>query len=64
MASIGHPLLGDFVYSSRKWPFSLNGQTLHAYILGFTHPNSGEYIETEAPLPKYFVHLLDKLRKM
>lgn len=64
MASIGHPLLGDSVYSSRKWPFSLDGQTLHAYILGFTHPNSGKYIETEAPLPPYFVHLLDKLRKM
>ena len=64
MASIGHPLLGDFVYSSRKWPFSLDGQTLHAYILGFAHPKSGKYIETEAPLPAYFVQLLDKLRKM
>ena len=64
MASIGHPLLGDSVYSSRKWPFSLDGQTLHAYILGFAHPKSGKYIETEAPLPAYFVQLLDKLRKM
>lgn len=64
MASIGHPLLGDIVYSSRKWPFSLMGQTLHAYILGFEHPKSGEYIETEAPLPEYFNILLNKLRKM
>lgn len=64
MASIGHPLLGDEVYSSRKWPFKLKGQTLHAYILGFKHPRNGEYIETVAPLPEYFVVLLDKLRKI
>ena len=64
MASIGHPLLGDTVYSTRKWPFILNGQTLHAYILGFYHPINGEYIETTAPIPEYFTALLDKLRKM
>lgn len=64
MASIGHPLLGDEVYSSRKWPFKLVGQTLHAYILGFKHPRNSQYIETVAPLPEYFVLLLDKLRKM
>ena len=64
MASIGHPLLGDTVYSSRKWPAGLNGQTLHAYILGFMHPKNNVYIETVAPLPEYFVALLDKLRKM
>ena len=63
MASIGHPLLGDNVYSTRKWPFSLQGQTLHAYILGFVHPRNEEYIETKAPLPEYFDLLLDKLRK-
>lgn len=64
MASIGHPLLGDEVYSSRKWPFKLSGQTLHAHILGFQQPRTGEYIETIAPLPEYFVVLLDKLRKI
>lgn len=64
MASIGHPLLGDEVYSSRKWPFTLSGQTLHAHILGFHQPRTGEYIETIAPLPEYFVALLDKLRKI
>lgn len=63
MASIGHPLLGDVVYSSRKQPFSTNGQVLHAYILGFTHPVNGEYIETTAPMPDYFNSILDKLRK-
>ncbi len=64
MASIGHPLLGDEVYSSRKWPYKLVGQTLHAYILGFKHPRNSHYIETVAPLPEYFVLLLDKLRKI
>lgn len=61
MASIGHPLLGDAVYSNRKCPFTLTGQTLHAGILGFVHPSTGEYIETTAPLPEYFVHLLEIL---
>lgn len=58
MASIGHPLLGDEVYSDRKCPFRLQGQTLHAKILGFRHPSTEEYIETDAPLPEYFTHLL------
>ena len=58
MASIGHPLLGDQVYSNRKSPFRLQGQVLHAKLLGFLHPSTGEYVETDAPLPEYFEHLL------
>lgn len=62
MASIGYPLLGDEVYANnRKSPFKLEGQCLHARILGFRHPESGEYIETDAPLPAYFEHLLKVL---
>ncbi len=61
MASIGHPLLGDEVYSERKSPFKLQGQTLHAMTLGFRHPSTGEYIEINAPLPEYFKHLLEIL---
>lgn len=61
MAHLGHPLLGDEVYSNRKSPFKLNGQTLHAKILGFIHPTTGEYVETDAPLPEYFTHLLEIL---
>lgn len=62
MAHIGHPLLGDEVYAgNRKSPFKLQGQCLHARILGFHHPVTGEYIETEAPLPDYFSHLLQIL---
>lgn len=63
MASIGHPLLGDEVYSQgRKCPFSLQGQTLHAMTIGFVHPSTGEYLEIVAPLPEYFVHLLEILQ--
>lgn len=61
MASIGHPLLGDEVYGTVKVPFSMEGQCLHAKILGFHHPATDEYIETDAPLPQYFADLLQKL---
>lgn len=62
MASIGHPLLGDYIYASgRKCPFKLEGQCLHAKILGFIHPVTNQYIETDAPLPEYFSHLLNIL---
>lgn len=63
MASIGHPLLGDEVYGSGKNPWRLQGQALHAMILGFVHPSTGEYLEFQAPLPDYFQELLNKLRK-
>ncbi|MEG1847287.1 MAG: RluA family pseudouridine synthase [Lachnospiraceae bacterium] len=63
MASIGHPLLGDTVYSNHKNTNHLEGQTLHAMSLGFYHPKTQEYIYVEAPLPDYFIHLLEILRK-
>ena len=63
MASLGHPLLGDEVYGRVKSPFKLEGQTLHAMVLGFIHPTTGEYMEFEAPLPEYFEKLLGKLRR-
>lgn len=63
MTSIGHPLLGDTVYGSSKNPFHLQGQTLHAMVLGFVHPVTGEYMEFTAHLPDYFLKLLEKLRK-
>lgn len=61
MASIGHPLLGDEVYCPRKTSFRLEGQTLHAMVIGFLHPSSGKYMEITAPLPEYFEHLLNIL---
>ena len=65
MASIAHPLLGDPVYGpSGKLPAALTtqGQCLHARILGFVHPRTGEYMEFEAPLPVYFADLLKRLK--
>jgi len=63
MAHIGHPLLGDEVYAgNRKSRFKLKGQCLHAKTLGFIHPTTKEYIETDAPLPEYFSHLLNVLK--
>lgn len=65
MASLHHPLLGDEVYGPySRPPFpGLKGQVLHAKILGIYHPATGEYMEFDAPLPQYFVDLLQKLRR-
>lgn len=62
MSSIGHPILGDAVYGPSRCPYTLQGQTLHAKILGIRHPSTGEYMEFDAPLPQYFTRLLDTLR--
>lgn len=61
MASKGYPLLGDEVYGRGSSKYKCQGQCLHAMILGFVHPVSREYIETYAPLPDYFQHLLEIL---
>ena len=65
MASIGHPLLGDELYGNPKnlAMKGLQGQTLHAMLIGFVHPSTHEYMEFEAPLPEYFQNLLLKLSK-
>ncbi len=63
MASIHHPLLGDTVYGPAKCPINgLQGQTLHAGVLGIIHPRTGEYMEFSAPLPEYFQKLLKILK--
>ena len=64
MASIHHPLLGDTVYGPAKDSHHLEGQTLHAMVLGLIHPVTGKYLEVEAPLPEYFENLLKKFRAM
>lgn len=63
MTSIGHPLIGDTVYGPSRDPFHLGGQALHAMVLGFIHPTSGEYVEFQAPLPEYFQKLLQRFEK-
>ena len=62
MASIHHPLLGDTVYGPSKDPFHLQGQTLHAGVLGFIHPRTGKYVEFHSELPEYFQNLILMLR--
>ena len=63
MAHIGHPLIGDPVYGYKKQRFNLQGQLLHARLLGFIHPTSGKYMEFETPIPDYFNKVLEILRK-
>jgi len=63
MASLHHPLVGDQVYGPEKNPFHLQGQCLHAMVLGFVHPRTHEYMEFCADLPQYFSELLKKLPK-
>jgi 23S rRNA pseudouridine1911/1915/1917 synthase len=61
MSSINHPLLGDEVYGPKNKNYNLTGQTLHAGVLGFVHPSTGEYVEFSSELPEYFKKLLEKL---
>ena len=62
MKSIGHPLLGDPLYGPKKNLYAIKGQALHAMVLGFVHPRSGEYMEFSADYPEDFQKLLNKLR--
>ncbi|HEY8392488.1 MAG TPA: RluA family pseudouridine synthase [Capillibacterium sp.] len=48
---LGHPVAGDPVYGRGKEPFALEGQALHAAMLGFTHPRTGKAMRFAAPLP-------------
>ena len=61
MSEIGHPIIGDMVYSNGKNEFSVSGQMLHAKSLDFKHPITGKDMHLEADLPQYFKDVLDKL---
>ena len=50
------------IHENTKNKHKLDGQTLHAHILGFKHPTTEEYIETIAPIPAYFEKLLKILQ--
>jgi len=60
---IGHPIVGDDVYTTKKPPFALKGQLLHAVMLKLVHPKTGEEMTFEAPLPDYFEKALKIFRK-
>ena len=63
-AYIGHPVAGDPVYGPKKVIAQLGGQCLHAGLIGFIHPVTGEYLEFHAPLPEYFTNFLAALRRL
>ena len=63
MSYINHPLLGDEIYSGKKESMKLQGQCLHAMVLGFIHPTTNEYMEFKAPIPEYFNEILKKFKK-
>ena len=63
MSYINHPLLGDEIYSGKKESMKLQGQCLHAMVLGFIHPTTNEYMEFKAPIPEYFNEILKKIKK-
>lgn len=61
---IGHPVVGDPEYGYKNGKFKLNGQLLHAKELTFVHPRTGEKMTFTAPLPDYFVEVLNKLKEI
>lgn len=63
LAQIGYPVIGDEVYSNGKNEFGVHGQMLHSTVLEFKHPITGKEMHLEAPLPKYFSDILEKLDK-
>jgi 23S rRNA pseudouridine1911/1915/1917 synthase len=62
MASIGHPLIGDPVYGPKKNRYPIQGQALHAKVLGFDHPRTGQRIRLEAELPEDMEKLISLFR--
>ena len=62
MTSIGHPLVGDPKYGSKKNPFDINGQALHSHTLTLKHPSTCEQLSFTAPLPTDMKKILDTLR--
>lgn len=63
MSYIGHPVAGDPVYGPKNGVTKLNGQCLHAGLIGFIHPRDGRYMEFESDLPDYFTAFLKSLKK-
>lgn len=60
LAEIGHPVVGDMVYSNGKNEFGVKGQMLHAKSLDFKHPITGKEMHLEADLPDYFKEILSR----
>ena len=63
MSEIGHPVIGDTVYSNGRNEFGIEGQCLHAKTLEFKHPIKGIEMTLEAPIPEYFKNMIKELEK-
>ena len=63
LSQLGYPIVGDEVYSNGKNPFNVKGQMLHAAKLTFKHPTTNKEVTFEAPLPKYFIEVLERLEQ-
>lgn len=63
MASLGHPVAGDMVYGPKNGVKMLNGQCLHAALIGFLHPRDGRYIEISSELPEYFEDFIRRIKE-
>lgn len=64
MSYIRHPLVGDELYGPKKQTLPVKGQMLHAGLLGFVHPRTGEYMEFRSELPEYFTDILGKIEHL
>ncbi|MFN2271764.1 MAG: RluA family pseudouridine synthase [Anaerolineae bacterium] len=63
LAWLGYPIVGDTIYGRRRQRLLRSRHFLHAARLRFTHPNTGEEVEFEAPLPQKLANVLDQLRR-
>ncbi|MGQ9512657.1 RluA family pseudouridine synthase [Thermodesulfitimonas sp.] len=63
LTHIGHPVVGDLKYGPARPHLGLSGQFLHAGVLGFTHPTTGEFLRLEAPLPPELAAVLARIRE-
>ena len=61
MAYINHPLVGDLLYGPKKQTIFQDGQLLHAGVLGFIHPSTGQYMEFSRPIPEEFQQVIEKI---
>lgn len=64
MSYIRHPLVGDELYGPKKQTLPVKGQMLHAGLLGFVHPRTGEYMEFRSELPEYFTDILGRIEHL
>ena len=63
LAAIGHPVVGDGTYGGKRDRIALDRPFLHAAVLGFEHPATGEHVRFEEPLPPELITVLARLQE-